>query len=34
MFKKNIFPSGFDEAMFYNRGGRYNWSKEASNLDW
>ena len=26
--------SGFDRAMFYNRGGVYKWSKDSSTLDW
>ena len=26
--------SGFDEKMFFKRGGRYNWSKKDQELDW
>ena len=26
--------SGFDEAMFLKRGGRYTWSKGDMKLDW
>jgi len=26
--------AGFDEAMFYNRGGRYRWSKENETMEW
>lgn len=26
--------SGFDEAMFFKRGGKYTWSKEDMKLEW
>ena len=26
--------SGFDEKMFYKRGGKYHWSKADQKLDW
>jgi radical S-adenosyl methionine domain-containing protein 2 len=29
-----IGQSGFDEAMFFRRGGKYVWSKADMKLDW
>ena len=29
-----LCSSGFDEQMFYKRGGRYVWSKGDMNFDW
>ena len=29
-----INASGFDEIMFFRRGGKYTWSKADMNLDW
>ena len=32
--KHAINQSGFDEKMFFKRGGKYTWSKEDLKLDW
>ncbi|XP_063713389.1 S-adenosylmethionine-dependent nucleotide dehydratase RSAD2-like [Symsagittifera roscoffensis] len=32
--KEALKFSGFDEQMFFKRGGKYNWSKSDANLEW
>ena len=32
--KDAMDASGFDEQMFYKRGGKYVWSKGDMNLEW
>ena len=32
--KNAIDASGFDEQMFFKRGGKYTWSKADMNLEW